>query len=85
MTKKETRVYIQSTIKYYLDEIYSITKDYQKTFDILEKDVEDILFMRNDMLKYYASTIKLCLCNLEIKEMRVKYTAEGFKVKLKTY
>lgn len=85
MTKKETRIYVQSTVEYYLDEINSITKDYRKTFEILEKDIEEILFMRNDPLKYYVSTIKLCLANLEIKEMRIKFTQGRFIVKIKTY
>ena len=85
MTKKEKKVYVQSIVEYYLDEIQSITKDYQKTFDILEKNIEDILFMRNDVLKFYVSTIKLCLANLEIREMRVTFAHNSFKVKIKTY
>ena len=85
MTKKEKRIFIQSTVEYYLDEINSITKDYKKSFEILEKDAEDILFMRNDMLKYYVSTIKLCLSNLDIKAIKVKFTQGGFVVKIKTY
>jgi len=85
MTKKEKRMYVQSTVEYYLDEINSITKDYKRTFEIFEKDAEDVLFMRNDMLKYLVSTIKICLANLEIKEMRVKFTQGRFVVKIKTY
>lgn len=85
MTKKEKRTFVSSTVEYFLEEINSITNDYQKTFEILEKDIEDILFMRNDMLKYYISTIKLCLANLDIKEMRVTFAHGAFKVKIKTY
>lgn len=85
MTKKEKRTFVSSTVEYFLDEIQSITKDYEKTFEILEKDIEDILFMKNDMLKYYISTIKLCLSNIDIKEMRVKFVHGAFKVKIKTY
>ncbi|MEA5081506.1 MAG: hypothetical protein VB024_07800 [Dysgonamonadaceae bacterium] len=85
MTKKEKRTFVSSTVEYFLDEIQSITKDYEKTFEIFEQTAEEILFMRNDPLKYYISTIKLCLANLEIKEMRVKFTQGRFIVKIKTY
>jgi len=85
MKQRDMRMYVQSTVEYYLDEINSITKDYKRTFEIFEKDAEDILFMHNDMLKYLVSTIKLCLSNLDIKEMRVKFTQGGFVVKIKTY
>ena len=78
-------MFIQSTVEYYMDEIFSITKSYEKVFDIFEKDAKEILFMKNDMLKYYVSTIKLCLSNIDIKEMRVKFVHGAFKVKIKTY
>ena len=85
MTKNQTRMFIQSTVELYLDQINSITKSYQRTFEILEKNAEEILFMRNDQLKYLVSTIKLCLSNIDIKEMRVKFVHGAFKVKIKTY
>lgn len=85
MTKKEVKKYAQSTIAHYLDEIQAITGNYLDTLELLERQPKEILFMRNDELMYYLSVIKVCMQSVMLKKMEVKYTAEGFKVKLKTY
>lgn len=84
MTKKEVKKYAQNTIAHYLDEIQAITGDYLDTLELLEREPKEILFMRNDELKYYLSVIKMCMQSVMLKKMEVKYTAEGFKVKLLT-
>jgi len=85
MTKKEVKKYAEFTIEMYLERIQALTGDYTETLELLEREPKEILFMRNDELKYYLSVIKMCMQSVMLKKMEVKYTAEGFKVKLKTY
>ena len=85
MTKKEVKKYAQSTIEMYLERIQALTGDYLETLELLERQPKEILFMRNNELKYYLSVIKMCMQSVMLEKMEVKYTAEGFKVKLKTY
>jgi hypothetical protein len=84
MTKKEIRKYSESTIAHYLDEIQAITGDYAETLELLERQPKEILFMRNDELKYYLSVIKVCMQSVMLKKMEVKYNGKQFKVKLLT-
>lgn len=84
MTKKLTRKYAQSTIANYLDEIQAITGDYAETLELLEREPKEILFMRNNELKYYLSTIKMCIYAVPHNGMQIKYSKSGFKVKLLT-
>jgi len=84
MTKKLTRKYAQSTIAHYLDEIQAITGDYLDTLELLEREPKEILFMRNNELKYYLSTIKMCMYAVPHNGMQIKYSKSGFKVKLLT-
>ena len=84
MTKKLTRKYAQSTIAHYLDEIQAITGNYLDTLELLERQPKEILFMRNDELKYYLSVIKMCMQSVMLKKMEVKYNGKQFKVKLLT-
>lgn len=84
MTKKEVKKYAQSTIAHYLDEIQAITGNYLDTLELLERQPKEILFMRNDELKYYLSVIKMCMQSVMLKKMEVKYNGKQFKVKLLT-
>jgi len=84
MTKKEIRKYSESTIAHYLDEIQAITGDYAETLELLERQPKEILFMRNDELKYYLSTIKMCMYAVPHSGVEIKYSKSGFKVKLLT-
>ena len=84
MTKKLTRKYAQNTIAHYLDEIQAITGDYLDTLELLERQPKEILFMRNDELKYYLSTIKMCMYAVPHSGVEIKYSKSGFKVKLLT-
>jgi hypothetical protein len=84
MTKKLTRKYAQNTIAHYLDEIQALTGDYAETLELLEREPKDILFMRNNELKYYLSTIKMCMYAVPHNGMQIKYSKSGFKVKLLT-
>lgn len=84
MTKKLTRKYAQSTIAHYLDEIQAITGDYLDTLELLEREPKEILFMRNDELKYYLSVIKVCMQSVMLKKMEVKYNGKQFNIKLLT-
>lgn len=84
MTKKLTRKYAQNTIAHYLDEIQALTGDYAETLELLEREPKDILFMRNDELKYYLSTIKMCMYAVPHSGVEIKYSKSGFKVKLLT-
>jgi hypothetical protein len=85
MTKKEEKKYAESTIEMYLERIQALTGDYLETLELLEREPKEILFMRNDELKYYLSVIKMCMQSVMLKKMEVKYTGSEFKVKLKTY
>jgi hypothetical protein len=85
MTKKEVKKYAQSTIEMYLERIQALTGDYSETLELLDRQPKEILFMRNDELKYYLSVIKVCMQSVMLKKMEVKYTGSEFKVKLKTY
>ena len=84
MTKKEVKKYSQSTIAHYLDEIQAITGNYLDTLELLERQPKEILFMRNDELKYYLSTIKMCMYAVPQSGVEIKYSKSGFKVKLLT-
>jgi hypothetical protein len=84
MTKKEVKKYAQSTIAHYLDEIQAITGNYLDTLELLERQPKEILFMRNDELKYYLSTIKMCMYAVPHSGVEIKYSKSGFKVKLLT-
>lgn len=84
MTKKEVKKYAEFTIEMYLERIQALTGDYLETLELLERQPKEILFMRNDELKYYLSVIKVCMQSVMLKKMEVKYTADGFKVKLLT-
>ncbi len=84
MTKKEVKKYAQSTIAHYLDEIQALTGDYAETLELLEREPKEILFMRNDELKYYLSTIKMCMYAVPHSGVEIKYSKSGFKVKLLT-
>lgn len=84
MTKKLTRKYAQSTIAHFLDEIQAITGNYLDTLELLERQPKEILFMRNDELKYYLSVIKMCMYAVPHNGMQIKCSKSGFKVKLLT-
>jgi hypothetical protein len=84
MTKKLTRKYAQITIAHYLDEIQALTGDYAETLELLEREPKEILFMRNNELKYYLSTIKMCMYAVPHSGVEIKYSKSGFKVKLLT-
>lgn len=84
MTKKEVKKYAQSTIEMYLERIQALTGDYLDTLELLNKEPSEILFMRNNELKYYLSTIKMCMYAVPHNGMQIKYSKSGFKVKLLT-
>ncbi len=84
MTKKEVKKYAQSTIEMYLERIQALTGDYAETLELLERQPKEILFMRNDELKYYLSVIKMCMQSVMLEKMEVKYNGKQFKVKLLT-
>lgn len=84
MTKKEVKKYAQSTIEMYLERIQALTGDYLDTLELLNKEPSEILFMRNNELKYYLSVIKVCMQSVMLKKMEVKYNGKQFKVKLLT-
>lgn len=84
MTKKEEKKYAESTIEMYLERIQALTGDYLETLELLEREPKEILFMRNDELKYYLSVIKMCMQSVMLKKMEVKYNGKQFKVKLLT-
>lgn len=84
MTKKEVKKYAQSTIEMYLDRIQALTGDYAETLELLERQPKEILFMRNDELKYYLSVIKICMQSVMLKKMEVRYNGKQFNIKLLT-
>jgi hypothetical protein len=84
MTKKEEKKYAEFTIEMYLERIQALTGDYAETLELLEREPKEILFMRNDELKYYLSVIKICTQSVMLKKMEVKYNGKQFKVKLLT-
>lgn len=84
MTKKEEKKYAEFTIEMYLERIQALTGDYAETLELLERQPKEILFMRNDELKYYLSVIKMCMQSVMLKKMEVKYNGKQFKVKLLT-
>lgn len=84
MTKKEVKKYAEFTIEMYLERIQALTGDYLETLKLLEQEPTEILFMRNDELKYYVSTIKVCMYAVPHNGVEIKYSKSGFKVKLLT-
>lgn len=84
MTKKETRKYAEFTIEMYLERIQALTGDYLDTLELLERQPKEILFMRNNEIKYYLSVIKMCMQSVMLEKMEIKYNGKQFKVKLLT-
>jgi len=84
MTKKEVKKYAEFTIEMYLERVQALTGDYAETLELLEREPKEILFMRNDELKYYLSVIKICMQSVMLKKMEVKYNGKQFKIKLLT-
>ena len=84
-SKKEEKKYAEFTIEMYLERIQALTGNYLDTLELLEKEPKDILLIQPEEIRYYLCAIKVCLQTVLLKQMEVKYTAEGFKVKLKTY
>ena len=82
MTLNDVRKYAEFTIEMYLQRIQSITGDYAETLELLERQPQEILLMRDDELKDYLSVIYVCRNSVMLEKMEVKYKQNRFKVKL---
>lgn len=82
MTKKQKAIYVQATIEDLLDRSMAITNDYLDSFDLIQFNPDDILFIRDGDLKAISAQIYVCLYSLKYKQMAVEYTDTGFKVKI---
>ena len=82
MTTNEVRKYAEFTIEMYLQRIQSITQDYAETLELLERQPQEILLMRDDELKDYLSVIYVCKNSVMLEKMEVRFKNNRFKVKL---
>ena len=83
MTKKQQSIYIAAIIGDLLDRSMAITRDYSDSFDLIKFNPNDILIVRDRDLRAISALIFVCVYALKYKEMEVKYTNKGFKVKFK--
>ncbi len=82
MTPNDFRKYAEFTIEMYLERIQALTGDYAETLELLERQPQEILLMRDDELKDYLSVIYVCRNSVMLEKMQVTYKKNRFKVKL---
>ncbi len=83
MTKKQQSIYVAAIIGDLLDRSMAITHDYSDSFDLIKFNPDDILIIRDRDLRAISALIFVCVHSLKYKEMEVRYTNKGFKVKFK--
>lgn len=81
MNKKEKTIYTAAVIEDLLDRSLELTGDPEKSFELIQFDPDDIIFMRESRQRDISATIYACLNSIEFKALAAKYTRNGFKIK----